>query len=71
MADDMADISVQVKDGDSVNVPGSTTVMDALTELLSGKQRKRALAAYANGKAVDLFTELTADTVLETNHGRQ
>ena len=64
MAEDMADISVQLKDGEKVTVPASTTVKDVLAQLLSGKQRKRVLAAYADDKAVDLFTELTTDTVL-------
>ena len=61
----MADIAVRLKEGESVTVPASTTVKDALAQLLSGKQRKRTLAAYADEKAVDLFTELTEDTVLD------
>ena len=64
MAKDMADISVQIKDGESSTVPASTSVKDALAQLLSGKQRKKTIAAYAGERAVDLSTELLEDTVL-------
>ena len=64
MADDMADISVKLEDSEPLSVPVSTTVMEALGKLLSGKQRKQTLAAYVNGNAVDLSTELRADAVL-------
>jgi len=64
MAKDMADISVQIKDGDSLTVPMSTTVKEALAQLLSGKQRKRTIAAFNGDKAVDLATELLEDAVL-------
>jgi threonyl-tRNA synthetase len=64
MAEDMADISVKLEDSEPLSVPVSTTVMEALGKLLSGKQRKQTLAAYVNGNAVDLSTELRADAVL-------
>lgn len=64
MANDMADISVTLKDGESVTVPASTQVKDVLAQLLSGKQRKKTVGAYAGDVPVDLSTELTADTVL-------
>jgi len=64
MAEDMADISVKLEDSEPLSVPVSTTVKDALGKLLSGKQRKQTLAAYVNGHAVDLSTELSADSVL-------
>lgn len=64
MAKDMTDISVQIKDGESLTVPASTTVRDALAQLLSGKQRKRTIAAYVGDRAVDLSAELIEDTVL-------
>jgi len=60
----MADISVKLEDGEAVSVPSASTVADALSALVSGKQRKKALAVYANGEAVDLDTELTTDTVI-------
>ena len=64
MAKDMADISVQLQDGESLTVPASTSVNDAFSQLLSGKQRKKTIAAYAGDRAVDLSTELHEDTVL-------
>lgn len=64
MANNMADISVQIQDGESLTVPASTSVKDALAQLLSGKQRKKTIAAYAGERAVDLSTELLEDTVL-------
>ena len=64
MANDMANISVSLKDGDTISVPSLTTVQDALAQLLSGKQRKKTIAAFAGDTPVDLFTELTEDTTL-------
>lgn len=64
MAKYMADISVQIKDGEALTVPASTTVKEALAQLLSGKQRKKTVAAYSGDTAVDLSTELHEDTVL-------
>ena len=64
MAKDMADISVQIQDGESLTVPASTSVKDALAQLLSGKQRKKTIAAFDGERAVDLSTELLEDTVL-------
>jgi len=64
MAEDMADIAVKLEDGDAIAVPAPTTVKEVLGKLLSGKQRKQTLAAYANGKAVDLSSVLSADSVL-------
>ncbi len=60
----MADIEVKLEDGDPVSVPACITVKDALEKLLSGKQRRQTIAAYANGTPVDLSHELTGDTVL-------
>ena len=64
MANDMADISVQLQDGDSLTVPAATSVKEIFSQLLSGKQRKRTIAAYAGDRAVDLDTELHEDTIL-------
>ncbi len=60
----MADISVQLQDGESLTVPAATSVREAFSLLLSGKQRKRTIAAYAGDRAVDLSTELHEDTIL-------
>ncbi|SHI12235.1 threonine--tRNA ligase [Desulfofustis glycolicus] len=61
----MTDISVQIADGEAVRLPGGTTVREALEKLLSGKQRKRTIAATANDAAVDLSRPLTEDTKLK------
>jgi len=61
----MADISVQIPDGEKIVVPSATSVKEVLAQLLSGKQRKRTIAALVNGTAVDLSTELTSDTTIE------
>jgi len=61
---DMTEIAVKLENGEEVSLPAATTVGKALESILSGKQRKQTLAVYANDKAVDLDTELTADTVI-------
>ncbi|MEE4312980.1 MAG: threonine--tRNA ligase [Desulfofustis sp.] len=61
----MTDISVQIADGEAVRLPTGTTVREALEKLLSGKQRKRTIAATANDAAVDLSRPLTEDTKLK------
>ncbi|THB70561.1 MAG: threonine--tRNA ligase [Desulfobulbaceae bacterium] len=60
----MTEISVRLPEGDPVSVPSPTTVAGALAELLSGKQRKRCVAATINEMQVDLDTELTEDTTI-------
>lgn len=60
----MAEISVKLEDGEQVSVPSPTIVAEALAALVSGKQRKKTIAVYANGEAVDLDTELDSDTVI-------
>lgn len=60
----MTEIAVKLENGEEVSLPAATTVGKALESILSGKQRKQTLAVYANDKAVDLDTELTADTVI-------
>ncbi len=59
------DIVVTLQDGEAVTLPAPVTVRSALDALLSNKQRKRAIAAMANGIAVDLSRELTDDTTLQ------
>jgi len=49
----MSEISVQLKDGAPVQVPGPTTVADALKKL-DRDVAKQALAARVNGREVDL-----------------
>ena len=60
----MADITVSIQDGDSISAAAGITVQEALAELLSNKQRKRAVAVQSGEEIIDLLTPLTEDTVL-------
>jgi threonyl-tRNA synthetase len=60
----MTNISVTLQDGESIQVPASTSAGEALAKLQSNKQQKRTVAALANGAAVDLSTPLVHDTVI-------
>ncbi len=61
----MSDITVSIQDGASKILQTGVTAFEALTELVSGKQRKQAIAVKINGEPADLSAQLTADTVLE------
>jgi len=60
----MTDIAVKIESGEAVSLPRATTLAAALEALLSGKQRKKTLAAYVNGALADLDTELSSDAVI-------
>ncbi len=60
----MTDISVTLQDGESIILPSSSTVQDALEKLQSNKQRKRTVGVFIDGAVTDLQTPLTHDTVL-------
>lgn len=60
----MTDITVSLKDGESVTVSAGSSVQDALLPLLSNKQRKKTVAALAGDQLVDFTTILTEDTVI-------
>ncbi len=57
----MGNITVALKDGDSVEVPKSTTAGEVIRELLSNKQRKNCVAVEIDGQIVDLVTPLDDD----------
>ncbi len=57
-------ITITIEGGKSIEAQSPCSVADALSELMSGKQRKRTLAVYANDIAIDLSTQLTEDTVI-------
>jgi threonyl-tRNA synthetase len=57
----MSEINVQLKDGAPVQVPGSTTVAEALKKL-DRDLAKQALAARVNGREVDLAYSLDSLT---------
>jgi threonyl-tRNA synthetase len=60
----MTDISVALYKGESVSLPTGTTVGEALSALLSNKQRKRTVAARINDSIADFTTPLTEDVTL-------
>ncbi|MDX9896469.1 threonine--tRNA ligase [Desulfofustis limnaeus] len=60
----MTDIAVHIADGEPIRLPAGAPVKEALDKLLSGKQRKRTIAAHANGVAVDLSRPLYDNTEL-------
>src|SRR5258706_1140777 len=57
----MSEINVQLNDGASVQVPGSTTVAEALKKL-DRNIAKQALAARVNGREADLAYTLDTQT---------
>ncbi len=61
----MSTINVSLVNGESSSMEGGISVKDALTALLSNKQRKQTVAAKIDGEIVDFTTILTTDTVLD------
>lgn len=60
----MSEITVSIAEGESVAIPASSTVNEALGKLMSNKQRKRCVAVRIGDTIVDLLTPLTGDTTL-------
>jgi threonyl-tRNA synthetase len=60
----MKNITVSLIGGESVTVPAGSTVQDALTALLSNKQRKITVAAKIGETIADYTAPLDEDTVL-------
>ena len=60
----MSEITVTLSGGESVTVPAGTTVQNALTSLLSNKQRKLTVAAVIGDAVVDFTLPLAEDTVI-------
>jgi threonyl-tRNA synthetase len=70
----MTDLTITLQEGDTIQVPTSTSVGKALAGLQSNKQQKRTIAARVNGIAVDLSATLEEDAVIspiqiETDEG--
>ena len=61
----MTTISVSIPDRETKTVPVGSSVRDALKELLSGKQRKQAVAVLCNGETKDLSATLLKDTEIQ------
>ena len=60
----MTDIIVSLSEGESITVAAGTTVQEALSSLLSNKQRKQTVAARIGDVVADFTTTLLTDTVL-------
>jgi len=60
----MTNIAITLDKGDSVSLPSGTTVGEALSTLLSNKQRKRTIAAKIDDTVADFTTPLTEDSTL-------
>jgi threonyl-tRNA synthetase len=60
----MTNIGITLDKGDSVSLPSGTTVGEALSTLLSNKQRKRTIAAKIDDTIADFTTPLTEDSTL-------
>jgi len=60
----MTDLSVTLQEGETIQVPTSTSVGKALAGLQSNKQQKRTIAARVNGIVVDLGAPLEEDAVI-------
>ncbi|MFH0781810.1 MAG: threonine--tRNA ligase [Pseudomonadota bacterium] len=60
----MTNIAITLPEGESITVVAGTTVQEALSSLLSNKQRKQTVAARIGDVIVDFTTPLHADTVL-------
>ncbi len=61
----MADIQVNIADGEPKTLPAGVTVAEAVKALCSSKQRKRILAVQVGDTMLDLSENLNADAVLE------
>jgi threonyl-tRNA synthetase len=60
----MSDIAVAIEGGESSTFPAGTSVREALSSLLSNKQRKKTVGAIADGSVLDFTATLDRDTVL-------
>jgi len=60
----MTDINITLDKGESASVPAGTTVGEAISTLLSNKQRKRTVAARINDSIADFTNHLTEDVTL-------
>jgi len=58
----MTDIKIDINNGEAAVMPVATTVGEAISELLSNKQRKRTVAVSVDGQILDLGTPLNSDS---------
>ncbi len=60
----MTDINIAIEDREAISIAAGCTVGDALSELLSNKQRKRTVAVFLDGEILDLSRQLNSDASL-------
>ncbi|MEA3467389.1 MAG: threonine--tRNA ligase [Thermodesulfobacteriota bacterium] len=60
----MTDIKISIENGEAAVMPAASTVGEALSELLSNKQRKRTVAVSLDDQILDLSTPLHHDASL-------
>jgi len=60
----MTDITIAIQDGNEASMSAGCTVQDAVSELMSNKQRKRTVAVFHNGEVLDMSAQLQEDAIL-------
>ena len=60
----MAEITISLHSGEEARLPQASTLKDALSSLVSNKQRKQIVAAFVGDTIVDLLTPITKDSVI-------
>ncbi len=61
----MAEITVHIEEGEEIKIPAGSPLKDALSQLLSNKQRKQVVAAFVGDTIIDLNTPLTTDSEIK------
>lgn len=61
---EMAEITIQLANGEKLTVAEGTIVREALNQVLSNKQKKKLIAASVNGIPIDLSAILTDNVTL-------
>ncbi len=61
----MAEITVQIDEGEKIKIETGALLKDALAQLLSNKQRKQIVAAFVGDSIIDLNTPLNEDSTLK------
>ena len=60
----MTDIKIAIEGGEAATIAAGSTVGEALSELLSNKQRKRTVAVSLDGEILDLSRQLNSDATI-------
>ena len=60
----MTDIKIAIENGNEAAMAAGCTIMDAVSELMSNKQRKRTVAVFRDGEILDMSTALNEDATL-------